>query len=265
MCWYTKSIMKVKIFITLVVLSLIAGGAYFLFRSNDTQSNNSKPDVGTNTSVAATTPKPTVFNKKTFSTTDPTSIWFVANKHYAMPISYVPADLTVIDVPLRLNKSDMQMQIRVLASNQLTQLFSDAKSTGLLLEFGSGYRSASYQKTLYDGYVTSMGKAEADRSSARAGHSEHQTGLALDFTRTDSKCHLDSCFANLPEGKWLADNAYKYGFILRYPNGKEKTTGYMFEPWHFRFVGEALAKEMHDKNIQTLEEFFGLGDASDYL
>ena len=210
-----------------------------------------------------TNPAPS-FDKSQYSITEPASIWFVNNKVTGLPISYVPSDLYVPAVSLRLAASDEQMHMRKVLQPQLEQLFADAKTAGLQLQLGSGYRSASYQKVLYDGYIKSMGQAEADRSSARPGHSEHQTGMALDFTRTDSKCHLQSCFGDLPEGKWLEQNAFKYGFILRYTSDKEKVTGYMYEPWHFRYVGIALATEMHTKGIKTLEEFFGLPAAPDY-
>ena len=97
------------------------------------------------------------------------------------------------------------------------------------------------------------GKALADTYSARPGHSEHQSGLAIDINMADS------AFDSSPEAKWLNDNAYKYGFILRYPKGKDNITGYMYESWHFRYVGTELANKLYnDGNWITLEEYFGI-------
>lgn len=204
------------------------------------------------------------FNKNKYSLTEPGSLWFIANKHFGLPSNYKPSDLEIPDVP-HIHAAAQGNTLRHIAIEDLKKLVTAANSTGLQLEFGSGFRSYEYQSQLYNGYVSSMGRAEADRSSARPGHSEHQTGLALDFLRTDDACHLESCFAETPEGKWLAANAYKYGFILRYPKDKESVTGYMYEPWHFRYVGTDLAIELHNKNIETLEEYFETGPAPDYL
>ena len=257
-------IKKINLSILIIFLLLGTFWAFRIFtKKNTIVSSNSKvttPDNSNNT--PNNTDK---FNKKMYSITEPTSLWFVANKHYSLPITYTPNDLIVPSVPLRLAASEQQMHLRTVLQTDLINLFNDAKITGLQLQLGSGFRSATYQKTLYDGYVNTQGITEADRSSARPGHSEHQTGLALDFTRIDAKCHLDACLADLPEGKWLADNAYKYGFILRYTSDKEQVTGYMFEPWHYRYVGHELALEMHNTGIKTLEEFFDLGPATDYI
>lgn len=132
-----------------------------------------------------------------------------------------------------------------------------AKSQGVTLSILSAYRSYSYQSTLYNNYVKRDGKAAADRYSARPGHSEHQTGLAFDFGGTTTKHNFESSYADTKEGKWLAANAQKYGFILRYPKGKEHITGYMFEPWHFRYVGSGEAPKIKSTG-KTLEEYLGV-------
>ena len=131
--------------------------------------------------------------------------------------------------------------------------------TGASLSVVSPYRSYTSQVSVYAGWVKRLGKAQADRQSARPGHSEHQTGLAVDINTA-----VAQSFATTPAGKWLAANSWRYGFILRYPDGKEPVTGYEFEPWHFRYVGVALATEMHTTKITTLEEFFGLPAAPNY-
>ena len=124
-----------------------------------------------------------------------------------------------------------------------------AKKDGLHIYNVSGYRSYNTQKSLYNGYVSRNGQAKADTFSARAGTSEHQTGLATDVNS------VSDSFANTKEYKWLINNSYKYGFILRYPKGKEFITGYKYEPWHYRYVGKDVAKIIHEKNI-TYEEYY---------
>jgi D-alanyl-D-alanine carboxypeptidase len=134
-------------------------------------------------------------------------------------------------------------------------MVKDAKKDGANLMIGSGYRSYDVQQFYYDNYVATYGQAEADKFSAKPGTSEHQTGLSLDFANTSQKCYLEICFENTHEGKWLKNNASKYGFILRYPKDKDDITGYQYEPWHFRYVGTDLAEQLAEEN-QTLEEFF---------
>ena len=204
------------------------------------------------------------FDKTQFSKTDPSSIWVVVNKQHALtPGDYVPADLTIPDVPQRVPGNE-SMQLRAAAAGALEQMFAGAKSAGLGLMLSSGYRSYTYQVGLYNGYVRTEGQAAADKSSARPGHSEHQTGLAADIEPTSRTCELNACFANTPEGIWLAANAYKYGFILRYLPDKVPVTGYESEPWHFRYVGTQLAGEMRIEGITTLEEFFGITGGQSY-
>ena len=129
----------------------------------------------------------------------------------------------------------------------------DASDNGLNIWIQSGYRSYGFQKELYDNYVKEDGKEAADTYSARPGHSEHQTGLAFDLnTITDD-------FQYTNEGIWVNENCYKYGFILRYPKGKEEITGYKYESWHLRYVGVELATKLYNNGDWiTLEEHFNL-------
>ena len=149
------------------------------------------------------------------------------------------------------------MQISGQTEIALNEMFAGATNDGITLVFGSGYRSYELQKQFYDSYVAKDGQAAADRYSARPGTSEHQTGLSFDATSVSEKCHLEVCFVDTPEGQWIKANSYKYGFIIRYPDGKESVTGYQYEPWHLRYVGVELANELQ-KTGQTMEEFFGL-------
>ena len=126
-----------------------------------------------------------------------------------------------------------------------------AKKDGISLWIVSGYRSYSRQETLYNGYAAAGTKAEADRFSARPGYSEHQTGLALDLNNASGS------FEGTKEADWLADNCYKYGFIIRYGKDKEQYTGFKYEPWHVRFVGTQLALRIYKSGL-CLEEYFGI-------
>jgi D-alanyl-D-alanine carboxypeptidase len=206
------------------------------------------------------------FDKTQYSLNDPTSIWIVVNKHRPLnPITYAPSDLVVPNVALRSNITSTEEQMRQVTATALEQMFSAATADGVTLNVQSGYRSYSFQTTLYNSYVQEQGQATADSQSARPGYSEHQTGLAVDVGGvTQPDCNVAPCFAHTTEGIWLAANAYKYGFIIRYPPDKEAITGYIAEPWHVRYVGTSLSNEMHVSGIETLEEFFGLGAAPDY-
>ncbi len=146
----------------------------------------------------------------------------------------------------------------------LEQLFAAAQAAGVPLELSSGYRSYNYQVRVYGGEVKTYGQAKADSESARPGFSEHQTGLASDVAPADGTCDLSQCFGTTPAGQWLAAHAYEYGFIVRYPQGKESVTGYEYEPWHIRYVGTDLSQEMHRQGIQTLEEFFNISGGTNY-
>jgi zinc D-Ala-D-Ala carboxypeptidase len=128
----------------------------------------------------------------------------------------------------------------------------------------SSYRGYARQAELYSGYVTRYGRAEADTTSARPGHSEHQTGLAVDLSGTAGLCRLSTCFGETAAGRWIAANAWQHGFVVRYPQGMEAVTGYEWEPWHVRYVGVEVSTAMHERGIATLEEHFGTGAAPDY-
>jgi len=162
----------------------------------------------------------------------------VVNKVYALPSTYNPG-------------------IHPLAQTAADELMADAKAQGVNLSVISAFRSYSYQETLYNNYVERDGQAAADRYSARPGHSEHQTGLAFDFGGTNQSYWLKTSFADTAAGRWLEANAYKYGLILRYPEGKESITGYMFEPWHFRYVGSRESAKIKASG-KTLEEYLGV-------
>ncbi len=188
---------------------------------------------------------------------DPTSLTVVVNKARALPSDYAPTDLRR---PVGVGNT---LPLRAVAASAAERMAADMAAEGMQLRMSSGYRSYSRQQTLYNGFVAREGVAGADAHSARPGHSEHQTGLAADFD-DGTGCNLNVCFQNTAGGRWLAENSWRYGFILRYGDGWQPTVGYRFEPWHFRYVGETAAAEMHERGIRTLEEYAGLPAAPDY-
>ena len=132
-------------------------------------------------------------------------------------------------------------------------MLSDAAKEGLNIWIQSGYRSYKYQIKLYNDYVKADGKEEADIYSSRPGYSEHQTGLAFDLNSVSDD------FTNTPEGQWVNNNCYKYGFIIRFPQNKEEYTGYKYESWHLRYVGEDLATKLYNGGDWiSLEEYYGI-------
>lgn len=173
---------------------------------------------------------------------DPEDPFVLVNKYYALSENYVPSDLINVGNGQRMKKE---------AGEALIQMIEDIKKTGLYLQAQSGYRSYELQNSLYNNYVAKDGKEEADTYSARPGHSEHQTGLAIDVSKDGT---LSKAFENTDQFKWLKENAHKYGFILRYPNDKIYMTGYDYEPWHYRYVGVEVATLIHNEGI-TYEEY----------
>ncbi|MEN9956317.1 MAG: hypothetical protein RLY34_1124 [Actinomycetota bacterium] len=128
----------------------------------------------------------------------------------------------------------------------------------------SGYRSYASQKAIHAARVSALGKTAGEKLAARPGYSEHQTGLAIDISTTALSCRIGS-FGSSKASKWIAANAWQYGFLVRYPsNSKTAVTGYVWEPWHLRYVGLELAADMQANNIKTLEEYFGLPAAAKY-
>ena len=204
------------------------------------------------------------FNKSERSLDDPASPWVIVNKQRPLnPADYVP-DLVIPSVGLRLPSSNPEMQVSKQAAPALEDMFAAAKKDGIDMIVASAYRSYSLQVSVYGAEVKNNGQQQADRESARPGHSEHQTGLAIDVGVPSRDCEVEQCFADLPAGKWVAANAYKYGFVLHYGKNQESVTGYTYEPWHLRYVGIDLSTEIHSQNNPPLETFFNLGPAANY-
>lgn len=176
---------------------------------------------------------------------DPSSITALVNKSHALPSDYVPDDL--VSIP-----SFPNLQIRDDAVDDLENLIAAAKLDNVYLIPYSTYRSYDYQERLYNGYLEDDPKEVVDTYSARPGHSEHQTGLALDIRSS-------SHWSNLTDSdyEWMLNNSYKYGFIVRYPKDNSSITGYKEEPWHIRYIGIEHATKVHELNI-TFDEYYDL-------
>ncbi|MEH6943459.1 M15 family metallopeptidase [Bacillus sp. JJ722] len=185
----------------------------------------------------------------------PNDITVLVNKKYRLPEQYVPNDLVYPDVPFLFNEKIDKRKMRKEPAEALKKMFDAAMLDGIHLAGASGYRSEARQKTLFDNYVNKDGLEEADKYSARPGHSEHQTGLSIDVSGITGAFAIEDGFANTAEAKWLEEHASEYGFIIRFPKGKESITGYKYEPWHIRYVGIELATEITQKDI-TLEEYY---------
>lgn len=244
--------------VTLTAIAAIIGWTVFGAEVKAPQHQQSTKNTSQSQQTAPNdTPPPTGFDKARYSTADSSSLWVIANKKHPLSKGYAPTKLVVPDVPLRLEPTAEQMQVSSVIKLPLETMFAAAKKDGIQLKLSSGYRSEALQTSLYNAYVAKDGQAAADTYSARPGTSEHQTGLAADIIPIGPSCHLEVCFADTAEGKWLATHAHEYGFIIRYLKDKQAETTYMYEPWHIRYVGNDLASELY-KNNQTMEAFFGV-------
>lgn len=176
--------------------------------------------------------------------------YLIANKTYGLPEDFVPKN-TYASSENRTNTCNTC--INNTAYDAWQDMKADATAVGLNIYISSGYRPYQTQKTIYERYVRQDGKEEADTYSARPGHSEHQSGECFDLNS------ITDAFANTDEGKWVNQNAYKYGFIIRYPQGKTDETGYKYESWHLRYVGTELAYKLYNNGDWiTMEDYFGI-------
>lgn len=172
------------------------------------------------------------------------SEWVLVNKRNSLPAGFVPPGLVSIDGVL----------LRSSVAQAYSQLRSAAASAGVSLRLNSGYRSYAAQATLYDQDAARYGRAYADQHTARAGYSEHQTGLALDLAIT----------AGTSAANWVAANAHRFGFVVRYESGQQSVTGYMYEPWHLRYLGIVLAAQYRAWGMHSLEAVLDFPAAPTY-
>lgn len=188
--------------------------------------------------------------------TNPNSKLLVVNKERRLPDGFVPDDLVKPNVPFSFSGEDEKMYLRKEATEALEEMFEAAEKEGIHLFAVSGFRSYERQKYLFQYYVNTMGLEEAARASAFPGTSEHQTGWTMDITSASNNFQLTQSFGETLEGKWVEENAHRFGFIIRYPKDKEDITGYKYEPWHLRYVGVDAATYLKENNL-TLEEVSG--------
>lgn len=180
-------------------------------------------------------------------------LFILVNKENPIDANYVPDDLVSVSYYAK-NRSPAGRTMRQEAAKAFDELAKAAEKAGYEIVATTAYRSYDFQNTLYTNYVKQYGKEQADTFSARPGASEHQTGLAVDVSSPSVNYELLKSYGDTEEGKWLTAHAHEFGFIIRYLDGRENITGYMYEPWHIRYVGKIAAAEIKDADI-TLEEY----------
>lgn len=257
----SMQIKKLGYFLVAILIDIIIVGAGIYFKKDFFKEGDEPTMMETTVTTSTTTTTKETTTKdnrkrtsKGFIIEEKNGVTYIdghiiANKTYPLPSSYVPVD-THTEAG---SQKYCQTCINNEAWDEYNEMKSDATALGLNIWIASGYRSFEAQKGLYDKYVSRDGKVAADTYSARAGHSEHQTGYAFDLNS------VTDAFADTSEGKWINESCYKYGFIIRYPKGKESITGYKYESWHLRYVGKSLAEKLYNNGDWiTLEEYFGI-------
>ena len=183
----------------------------------------------------------------------------LVNKEHRLDEDYIPSNLVITDNNENNFHDFLDPTLKPMIDKIVFAHFKimqeDAEKSGFNILIDSGYRSYKYQQDIWDDSINKIGLEETKRIVAPPGASEHQTGFAFDIGYIINGAYTDDVSENQEESKWLFDNSYKYGFIIRYPKGKEDVTGYNYEPWHYRFVGIDLAKELYENDI-TLEEYY---------
>lgn len=204
-------------------------------------------------------PKPEPEPADVWNIDRPESITVVVNKQRPLdPKEWEPRDLIMPEVP-----NNNGQPLRAPAAKAIERMYRAASEAGAPFVIASAYRPYQMQVELFDSYVARDGVEAAETYSARAGHSEHQTGLVADVD-DGSGCAFSECFASTAAGTWIRANAHRYGFVVRYPEGSQAITGYIYEPFHLRYVGPKVARDMRAQGISTLEEYFGLPAAPSY-
>ena len=241
----------------LFLLSLAVAGAVAVICTGGSKSQSARSPSArgtpTPTSRASVQPTPQLPSDLTLLT--------VVTKTRSLTSSYIPPDLVPISPEFT---SSLEVQkLRRPAAEALTQMLIDARRDGLTIKVNSAFRSYDYQGTVLRAEIAQFGCAQALQQVAAPGHSEHQLGLAADLTSQDVAWDLSDSFGQTPEGRWLAAHAGTYGFVLSYPQGKESVTGYISEPWHYRYVSPALAQAIAISAKTPNEYLLALGGVAD--
>ena len=231
--------------------------------------NSPTPTPSITTPGATASPStslPSSFNPALYSIDLAASLWVVVDKKRPLkPANYVPRSLVTPRFDDGAGTNPYRIQLSKPAAKAIKILATAMKAAAAgTLTLNSTYRSYNTQVAVHAKDVAALGLVAGENLAARPGYSEHQTGLAADLSAVGQGCVIRVCFAQTKAGKWLATNAWQYGWILRYPDGRTATTGYQFEPWHYRYVGLELATQMHQTGIAVLEDFFHLAAAPTY-
>lgn len=268
---------KQRLLVGLLMLALLFAGAYGCSSPDEQDSMPasgdmiSEPDEGDSSDSADATPQPPADGSddqqapaslpgspttpsKDVRTTDDGDLFVLVNKEYHVSADYRPTDMVKVDGSLSTNQN---LEIKKDAYDAYLAMLNDAKAAGLSFAICSAYRSYDTQKAIYENGVSTYGEDYAAKLYAKPGRSEHHTGYAIDITSQSMNWGLAQNFADYPEGAWIDEHCAEYGFILRYLKGKEDITGYMYEPWHIRYVGKEAARYITDHGL-TLEEYLGV-------
>ena len=199
------------------------------------------------------TPEPTPSSEPLPSElTDLRSVMLLVDRTHSLPANYVPSDLVSPYLP----GTAEVIQLREECAEKAKEMIKAAQDDGIDLYVMDGYISYDDQKAIYDNLVSLVGEKEADKKEFKAGFSEHQTGLCIDFTDSLENNEKTVAFSKTPACQWLLTHAREYGFIERYPAGKESVTGYGYLPWHYRYIGVDAVQRMAAAGIYTYEELF---------
>lgn len=207
-----------------------------------------------NTGSGLERPEKADSNQDIKAVANPYEILSLVNKENALPADYIPSDLVTPNIRFPFTEELPKKQMRAVAAEALEAMFEAGDDAGVDLFAQSGYRSFDRQEAIFASYSEENGEEAANKYSARPGESEHQSGLTMDVTSPDINYDLNIDFGDTDEGKWVKEHAAEFGYIIRYPKGKENITKYQFEPWHLRYVGKKAAKEISEEDL-TLEEY----------
>ena len=254
--------MKRFVMIILLLIALIFGIGFYalLTRNNPPQQIDQTPEETPLPTVELTAVPEETVDPAVFTDTD--SLLLVANKKHRLPEGYVPQDLVTPNI-----RQTQPCLLRSEAADAIAKMADAAAKDGVTLSISSAFRGEDYQRSLYENYSAQYGSETADTISSRPGYSDHQTGLAADFVEEDGSfdgVNFNQSFENCPSGEWLRNHAHEYGFIMRYPKGKQEITGYAYEPWHYRYVGVDTATKIWSVDeFESFEEYFHV-DGGDY-
>lgn len=232
----------------LLVVGLIVLGVYSMINLNQTAaiydgvlSMQAQENPGTVGKISFPGVDKTV-NIPSWTLLQPGNIWSLASRDHPLPSDFKAPN--IVNTEVAHGDSDQPMQVQKVIESPLKKLFAAAEDDGVEVMLSSAYRSTADQQALYDSFVAKQGQAMADLYVAKPGSSEHHTGLSVDFATASAACESDSdkCSLSVAAADWLLENGPKYGFIQRYPEGKQPFTGVAFEPWHYRYLGVPLAQ-----------------------